>query len=179
MPSGTPKVHTESLKIESITRSSVTSYEAIVKYSSYEHDEYGITTEDADLIARGHDKRLTKAESIEKELMARRTVKTYGPADSKHVIVTWGSTKGACIEAAAERGLGVVQPLYLHPLQTWELTPMLAHADKVICVEVNSKGQLATWMRYHGLRVDDTLLKYDGRPFTVDELDRRISEVLK
>jgi len=152
---------------------------AVVKCTSYEHDEFGITTEEPELIEKGHDKRLRKEKSIEDELRSRQTVRTYGPSDAEHIIVTWGSNKGACVEVANGRGMGVVQPLYLHPLPTWEFSGKLASADKVICVEANSKGQLATWLRYHGIRVDNTVLKYDGRPFTVEELDRRVSEVLQ
>lgn len=37
---------------------------AVVKANSYEHDEFGITTEDADLIARAQEKRLRKAGSL-------------------------------------------------------------------------------------------------------------------
>jgi len=117
---------------------------AIVKSDSYEHDEYGVTTEDARLIARGHEKRLRKMKAIEDELRRRRAVMTYGDPDSETAIVTWGSTKGAAVEVAEERGLFVVQPLYLHSLSTWEIVKHLQSARKVVCAEVNAKGQLGT-----------------------------------
>lgn len=151
---------------------------ANVKSDSYEHDEYGVTTEKAELIARGHDKRMRKVKAIEEELRARNTVMAYGNAGSDTAIVTWGSTKGAAVEVAEERGLLAVQPLYLHPLPTWEIGKHLQGARRVVCVEVNAKGQLGTWLRYHGFRVDRSVLKYDGRPFTVDELGARIEEVI-
>jgi len=152
---------------------------AIVKSDSYEHDEYGVTTEEAELIARGHEKRLRKMKAIEDELRRRNTVKTYGDQDSDTAIVTWGSTKGAAVEVAEERGLLVVQPLYLHPLPTWEIERHLQKVRKVVCAEVNAKGQLGTWLRYHGFRVDGCVLKYNGRPFTVDELGARIEEEIR
>jgi 2-oxoglutarate ferredoxin oxidoreductase subunit alpha len=151
---------------------------AIVKSNSYEHDEYGITTEEPELIARGHEKRLGKMRAIEEELTRRTTVMTYGDGGSDVAIVTWGSTKGAAVEVAEDHGLFVVQPLYLHPLPAKELSKRLQGAKKVICVEVNAKAQLSTWLKYHGLRVDGNILKCNGRPFTVEELDGRLKGVM-
>ncbi len=152
---------------------------ATVKSDSYEHDEYGITTESPDLIAKDHEKRLRKERAIEEELRKRETVKTYGSDDSKGLIVTWGSTKGVAAEVGERHGLKVVQPIYLNPLPVWALNDHLRGATKVVSVETNSSAGLATWLRYHGFRVDQSILKYDGRPFTTDELDKRVREVFK
>jgi 2-oxoglutarate ferredoxin oxidoreductase subunit alpha len=81
-------------------------------------------------------------------------------------------------EIADEHGLSVIQPLYLNPLPVWELEKHLSKAGKTICVEANSTGQLARWMKYHGFRIDKTILKYDGRPFTTDYLEEKIREVV-
>jgi len=151
---------------------------AVVKSNSYEHDEYGITTEEPELIARDHEKRLGKMKAIEDELRGRNTVMTYGNPGSDVAIVTWGSTKGTVVEVAEDHGLSVVQPLYLHPLPTWEIGKYLQKPKKVICVEVNAKAQLSTWLKYNGFRVDGNIQKYNGRPFTVEELDGRIKEVI-
>jgi 2-oxoglutarate ferredoxin oxidoreductase subunit alpha len=152
---------------------------ATVKSESYEHDEYGITTESPELVAKDHEKRLRKEKTIREELEKRETVKTYGSADSKRLIVTWGSTKGAAIEVGERYGLKVVQPLYLNPLPVWALNDHLQPASTIVSVEANSSAQLATWLRYHGFRVDQSILKYDGRPFTTDELEKRVKEVFK
>jgi 2-oxoglutarate ferredoxin oxidoreductase subunit alpha len=152
---------------------------AIVKASSYEHDEFGITVEQASLVAKAHEKRLRKMKTIEEYLKTKETVKVYGNEDSNTVIVTWGSTKGAVVEAAERLGLKVVQPLYLMPLPVWELEKHLNNAERVISVEVNSTAQLCKWLRYNGLKVDEHLLKYDGRPFAVDELEEKLRKVLK
>jgi 2-oxoglutarate ferredoxin oxidoreductase subunit alpha len=152
---------------------------ATIKSVSYEHDEYGITTESPDLIAKDHEKRLRKEKTIEEELRKRETVRTYGSDDSKGLIVTWGSTKGAAVEVGERYGLKVVQPLYLNPLPVWALNDHLRTATKVVSVETNSGAGLATWLRYHGFKVDQSILKYDGRPFTTDELEKRVREVFK
>jgi len=152
---------------------------ATVKLNSYAHDEYGITTEDPLLIEKSSEKRLKKIKTIEDELRKRETVRVYGEPTSENVIVTWGSTKGAAVEVAERYHAKVVQPLYLLPLPTWELGKHMQPGGKVVCVELNSTAQLRTWLSYHGLRVDESILKYDGRPFTVDQLEKRIEEVVR
>ncbi|MDH3357521.1 MAG: 2-oxoacid:acceptor oxidoreductase subunit alpha, partial [Desulfobacteraceae bacterium] len=84
---------------------------AIVKATSYEHDESGITTEEPEAISRMQRKRLRKRKALEDELEKHETVNVYGNPDSKTVLLCWGSTKGACIEVAEALDLKVVQPL--------------------------------------------------------------------
>jgi 2-oxoglutarate ferredoxin oxidoreductase subunit alpha len=151
---------------------------AMVKATSYEHDEYGITTEESEQIARMQQKRLRKKKTLEDELSRHEQVKVYGNLESKTVLLCWGSTKGACIEAAEELGLKVVQPLVLEPLPITPLREVLSDADKIIDIEVNATGQLAKLLSAHGICIDDMILRFDGRPFTVDFLLDKIKEVL-
>lgn len=151
---------------------------ATVKSNSYEHDEYGITTEDPDLTRTGSEKRLRKMEAIEAELKGRRTVKTFGNLDSETAVVTWGSTKGPLVEVCEDLDLLLVQPTYLCPLPVWELRELLLKAKAIVGVEANSTGQLINWLDYHGIKVHHSILKYDGRPFSVEEADKRIKEVI-
>ena len=151
---------------------------AMVKATSYEHDEYGITTEESEQIARMQQKRLRKKKTIEDELSKHEQVKVYGNLESKTVLLCWGSTKGACIEVAEELGLKVVQPLVLEPLPIEPLRKVLSDADKIIDVEVNATGQLAKLLSAHGICIDDMILRFDARPFTVDVLIDKVKEVL-
>jgi len=151
---------------------------AIVKATSYEHDENGITTEDPEAIARMQSKRLRKKKALEDALEKHETVKVYGNPDSKTVLLCWGSTKGACIEVAEALNLKVVQPLVLEPLPIEPLKKALSGADKIIDVEVNATGQLAKLLSSHGLCIDDMILRFDARPFTVDVLLENVKEVL-
>jgi 2-oxoglutarate ferredoxin oxidoreductase subunit alpha len=151
---------------------------AIVKVTSYEHDEYGITTEESEQIVRMQQKRLRKIKTIENELSKHEQVKVYGNLESKTILLCWGSTKGACMEVAEELGLKVVQPLVLEPLPIEPLRKVLSNADKIIDVEVNATGQLAKLLSAHGICIDDMILRFDGRPFTVDFLLEKVKEVL-
>jgi 2-oxoglutarate/2-oxoacid ferredoxin oxidoreductase subunit alpha len=151
---------------------------AIVKATSYEHDETGITTEEPEEIIRMQRKRLRKGKALDDALEKYETVKVYGNPDSKTVLLCWGSTKGACIEVAEILDLKVVQPLLLEPLPVEPLKKALSGADKIIDVEVNATGQLAKLIASHGLCIDDMILRFDARPFTVDVLLDNVKEVL-
>jgi len=152
--------------------------EAIVKVTSYEHDENGITTEEPEQIARMQRKRLRKRKTLENELKKFDTVNVYGNPESKTALLCWGSTKGACIEVAEVLGLKVIQPLVMEPLPVESLKKALSGTKKIIDVEVNATGQLAKLIAGHGFCVDDMILRFDSRPFTVDGLLDNVKEVL-
>src|SRR3989338_5825092 len=89
--------------------------EAIIKVNSYEHDEYGITTEESQETKKMQDKRLRKEKYLIKELERYETVKVYGDKDSATALLCWGSNKGVCAEAAENLGLRVIQPVVISP----------------------------------------------------------------
>jgi 2-oxoglutarate ferredoxin oxidoreductase subunit alpha len=151
---------------------------AIIKATSYEHDENGITTEEPEAIAQMQRKRQRKRNTLIDELKQYETVKVYGNPDSKTVLLCWGSTKGACIEVADALDLKVVQPLIMEPFPVDALKKALSGAEKIIDVEVNATGQLAKLVSAHGICIDDMILRFDGRPFTVDVLLDNVKEVL-
>ncbi|HSQ86743.1 MAG TPA: 2-oxoacid:acceptor oxidoreductase subunit alpha [Desulfobacterales bacterium] len=151
---------------------------AIIKATSYEHDEKGITTEEPEAIAQMQRKRQRKRNTLIDELKQYETVKVYGNPDSKTVLLCWGSTTGACIEVADALDLKVVQPLIMEPFPVDALKKALSGAEKIIDVEVNATGQLAKLVSAHGICIDDMILRFDGRPFTVDVLLDNAKEVL-
>ncbi|RKX69289.1 DUF190 domain-containing protein [candidate division TA06 bacterium] len=50
---------------------------------------------------------------------------------------------------------------------------------EVIDVENNSTGQLASILRSNGFNITRKILKYDARPFTTDELIKKIWQEIK
>lgn len=151
---------------------------AVVKGTSYEHDEYGITTEEPDGIATMQEKRLKKIEGLTDDVEGMEAVTTYGDPKSPTALVCWGSTKGACLEVAEDMGLRVVQPLVLEPFPIKAFKQALEGAETLIDVELNATGSLARLLACHGIAFDHKILRYDGRPFTVDGLRKRVEEVL-
>jgi 2-oxoglutarate ferredoxin oxidoreductase subunit alpha len=151
---------------------------AVVKVNSYTHDEFGVTTEDPATSVVMQDKWLRKGRAMAEELDTLPAVNVYGDPRSPRTVVTWGSPVGALREIADLTGLRVVQPVVLWPFPQRQLAEALAGSDKVLAVEMNATGQFAGLMRRHALRVDDTLLRYDGRPWGVGELRQRVEEVV-
>ena len=152
--------------------------EQLVKWTSYEHDENGITTEDAGMISRMQEKRLRKRETLVAALQRMKTVNRHG--DRGPAILTYGSTTMSVREALAYGGIEaeVVQPVYLEPFPAWELGDLSAR--QVVVVEQSCAAQMAGLLRRNtGADVRASVTRYDGRPFDPEDLARRLKEVLK
>jgi 2-oxoglutarate ferredoxin oxidoreductase subunit alpha len=151
--------------------------DAVVKATSYEHDEYGITTEEPDGIARMHEKRLAKQDRLAREVDNLEAVKVYGDSGASTALITWGSTKGACVEVGEDMGLKVIQPVILEPFPIKAVREALQGVKHLIGVELNATGSLSRLLARYGIAVGDLILKYDGRPYSVDGLRKQIEGV--
>jgi 2-oxoglutarate ferredoxin oxidoreductase subunit alpha len=149
----------------------------VIKWNSYEHDEKGITTEKAEIIALMHEKRFRKGESLAAHLKEMRTVNVYG--QSGPLIFTYGSSTMSVLEALRTLDVDarVVQPIYLEPLPVWDLEKYLGSAP--IVVEQSRAGQFADLLREQmDMEPAAVIRRYDGRPFEPIELARQIEEVI-
>lgn len=153
--------------------------ETVVKVNSYAHDEAGITTEEMPLVTMMTEKRMKKEIALRTELDTMKLVKMYGRTGSSHALLCWGSTKSVCREVASHLGIRVIQPLVLSPFPLNQLADALKGVGKLIAVEENTQGQLSMLLKRNGLDVQEKILRYDGRPFAVEELEARVKEVLK
>ena len=151
--------------------------EAAVKWNSYEHDEQGITTEDAELVAAMHDKRLRKERALEKHLEGLSTVNRFGGEGP--VVVTYGSTTMSVLEAlrAGDLDARVVQPVFLRPWPAKALRDI--EGREVVVVEQSATGQFARLLSEKTRAVPKRVIKrYDGRPFEPLELATQLGEAL-
>lgn len=156
--------------------------EAVVKTSSYEHVEFGYTTEEPEEIIEMQDKRARKWNSIKKEILQGDLFNVYGDEEADNLILAWGSTKGAVLEAIKllDKPTKFIQPTYLKPFPADEISERMKDADRVICVEANATGQLAELIRKETLsEVDEKILKYDMRPFNPPDLAERLKAVFE
>ncbi len=149
---------------------------AVIKINSYEHDEYGITTEDALLTSKMQEKRLRKAKFLSAELEKYETVNVYGNKNSSVALLCWGSNKGVCVEAAAGLGLKVIQPVVLSPFPSKQFKKAVRGVKTLISVENNATGQLVLLLKLNGFKADREILRYDGRPFSLDELEEKVKK---
>ena len=152
---------------------------AVVKVSSYTHDEAGISTEDAGIAVLMAEKRMKKGRLLLEEINHLEAVRTYGDKGSPVALLVWGSNKGVACEVAGLLGLRVIQPVVLSPFPLDQVKAALSGVKRLVSVEDNMDGQLAALLARHGISVDDQVLKYDGRPFSVGELHEKVREVLK
>jgi 2-oxoglutarate ferredoxin oxidoreductase subunit alpha len=150
----------------------------VIKTDSYVHDEKGITTEDSGITKLMADKRLQKGTSLARELEGYETVKVFGKSQAKTALLCWGSNKGVCREAAEKLGFRVIQMLVLSPFPEKSLREALQGVEKLIAVECNATGQLASLAGFFGIAVQDRVLKYDGRPFSLEDLLADLGRVL-
>ncbi len=153
----------------------------MVKTTSYEHRESGYTTENPEEIVEMQDKRMKKWEGIKNDVSAKNPVNMYGDQDSENLILGWGSTKGAILEAIKIVDLPIkyVQPIYLKPFPAEKVKKHMDSAGKIVAVENNATGLLADLVKKETLQsVDEKILKYDARPFNPADLAEKIEEVL-
>ncbi len=149
--------------------------------NSDEHDERGYFSEDAPVVATLVDKRCRKYFTAATLVDG---VKFYGNPKTSTVLVGWGSTKGAILDAMdflrANDGvdLGFLQVLFMSPFPS-QLVKERLEGNRVVLIENNRGAQLGSLIKEHAqIRPDHTILRYDGRAFNADELYERIKEVL-
>jgi len=150
----------------------------MIKVNSYTHDYSGITAEEPEMAIAMVHKRFRKAEKLGSATDKPGAVVCSGSSASKTVILCWGSPRGVCSEVADELGLRVVSPIVLSPFPSNEFKKAMQGVKKTILVEDSSTGQLDTILAREGYRIDDMILRYDGRPFAVEELLERVRRAL-
>lgn len=153
--------------------------DAVIKANSYEHDEFGIVTEETAVTKKMQDKRLRKENYLREELNGLRPVNTFDGDDRSTALLCWGSNKGVCKEVAQKLGLKMVQPVVLSPFPEDAFRKAVGEVKKMIVVENNATGQLARLIRSYGFCADAMILKYDGRPFALEELETAVKEVIR
>lgn len=155
--------------------------DTIVKVNSYEHSEDGLITESAEMTQKMFDKRFAKLKNLEKEINSFKGVKIYGDKKSKNIVVFWGSTKGAVLEAIkyVKKPVKAVQVLAIEPLPVKSLLEAFKGAKKIIDIELNHTGQLAQVIAEKtGLKIKNKILKYDTFAFEPIELAKKIDKIL-
>ena len=151
------------------------------KYNSYESDpKDSSATEDASVIKTNFERRIKKTQLIEEESKKFSRYEIYGNKNSKNVVVSWGSTKGAILDAMESLECKFVQIKYIEPFPK-EVEKELKDKN-IILIENSSTGMLADVIREKiGILIDNKnkILRYDGRPFLCDELKKEIEKRLK
>ncbi|HHU72257.1 MAG TPA: 2-oxoacid:acceptor oxidoreductase subunit alpha [Clostridiales bacterium] len=148
---------------------------ALVSADSDEHTERGWITESSEVRIKMMDKRLLKLKKLKEDLIEPEVI---GPEDSDTFLIGWGSTYGPIKEAIKilnsdkdNNKYGALVFGDVYPLPTKTLLGKSKTAKKLINVEQNATGQLAGLIReYTGIECTSSILKYDGRQISAEEI---------
>jgi 2-oxoglutarate/2-oxoacid ferredoxin oxidoreductase subunit alpha len=152
--------------------------------SGDEHNEMG-NINDEPLVRRNMmDKRLKKLELVDREVPAEFKFKFFGDKDSENMVISWGSPKGAIIEAVSqlkEEGykVGFLQVRMMLPFPSAQIKELLTGKERIVDVEDNATAQLAGVVTENtAVKPTHYILKYTGRPMTVTEVYSSLKDIL-
>lgn len=139
--------------------------------NSYEHDEFGFSTEDASLSESMSQKRLNKLKTA-LNLVPKPVI--YGNENAKKLIIGWGSVKGPILEAL--KSIKNPQDYAFIQIRTiWPINPDLKNIFKnfknIIVIENNQTNQLVTLLKSQfDFNPTKIISKNDGRPYFPEDI---------
>jgi len=141
-----------------------------------EHDEHGHISEDPTNRDAMMAKRMEKLALAAEEIPPEDRFHFFGPANAPLTIVSWGSTKGAILDAMdALAGEGIaanfLQVRLISPFPAADVARILSAARTVVDVEMNYSGQMAGIIQERTcVPIERRIVKYNGRPMSCEEV---------
>ncbi|MBI3306802.1 MAG: 2-oxoacid:acceptor oxidoreductase subunit alpha [Candidatus Omnitrophica bacterium] len=156
--------------------------------ASDEHDESGIVISDVlaglpsslEIRNKIHAKRMRKLDVMRNEDMRLPTL--TGEPEAELTLMGWGSTYDAIEEACqyfAHEGIAVNHLHFtdIYPLPIQGVLDILNSCHEIIGVETNYTSQMCRLIRTEtGYHVKKTVNRYDGEPFTGEDIYRRVKK---
>jgi 2-oxoglutarate ferredoxin oxidoreductase subunit alpha len=153
-------------------------------YTGDEHNEIGHISEEPANRIMMIEKRMKKLETADREIPVEEKLNFFGDKTSKNMVISWGSPKGAILEAMSKLGeegfsLGFLQIRMIQPFPKEYVGKVLEGSRKIITVENNYSGQLAEVVKEKtGMQANFHILKYSGRPMSTTEVYDALKRVL-
>ena len=167
------------------TRVPIGTENAIFWNTGDEHTEEGHISEDPENRIKMMDKRMKKLDIALEKIAEDDKAACYDfDSNSNGVVISWGSTKGAILEALeklSEEGkkLRFIQIRLLHPFPTETVKKFLMDTKLVIDVEMNYSSQLGSLVQQNtGREIDYRIVKYNGRPISSTEIYIALKTIL-
>lgn len=150
----------------------------LVVTDSDEHDEEGHIIEDSETRIKMVEKRLFKKMHLIKGEIEPPNL--YGAKNPEILLLCWGSSYGIVKEVAKELTdkfkIAMLHFSEIYPLPdnlTW--LNYIENAKIIINIEQNATSQFAKLLRMEtGINIKHHINRFDGRPFTVDELKEKV-----
>jgi len=98
-------------------------------------------------------------------------------------VLGWGSTKGTILDAlktldAQGKKVNFLQCRLMKPFPADAVAAILRAAKRIVSVEENYSGQLAQLVQEQtGVMISERINKFDGRPFSEDEMTTALAKV--
>lgn len=155
---------------------------AIHHVTGVEHDETGKPSEAAGNRKKQMDKRMKKLENIRFD----QPVYANAPHEEADILlVGFNSTRGVLEElqrSLNNQGITTnhAHIRLIHPFPAEEMMNYVQSAKKVLVVENNATGQLASILKMNvgGHQKIQSVLRYDGTPFLPRQLETQVKEML-
>ena len=148
----------------------------VVKATSYEHDEYGNTTEEPEWMVKMNKKRFKKIKYLNQEISKLNPINVYGKG--KNLVIGWGSTKGAILDSLPELGdFRFLQISYIAPFPKKAVEKEIKKSKRVVLIENNATGLLGDIIAEQtGFIIKEKVLKYNARPFVPDDIIKKVKK---
>jgi 2-oxoglutarate/2-oxoacid ferredoxin oxidoreductase subunit alpha len=167
------------------TRVPIGTENAIFWNTGDEHTEEGHISEDPDNRIKMMDKRMKKLDlALEKIPEEDKAICYNFNSNSENVVISWGSTKGAILEAleklsAEGKKFRFIQIRLLHPFPTETIKKFLMDTKLIIDVEMNYSSQLGSLVQQNTAReIDYKIVKFNGRPISSTEIYIALKSIL-
>ncbi|MEK7522833.1 MAG: transketolase C-terminal domain-containing protein, partial [Patescibacteria group bacterium] len=101
------------------------------------------------------------------------------------VFVSWGSTKGIVLQAQKllkdkKTDSTFIHFNHLYPLDKKKVLTLFKENKKYILIENNSWGQFGKLLTMEtGIEIKNKILRYDGRPITVEEVIKHVNPLTR
>jgi 2-oxoglutarate ferredoxin oxidoreductase subunit alpha len=152
--------------------------DGLVCLDSDEHDEKGYITEDFHVRTEMVKKRLRKFDFMMEDAIPPELI---GSENYRTLLLGWGSTYSMIREAMEKLGRDDLAFLYfrqVHPFHP-DITRFFERAERLIVIENNAVSQFSGLIKLHtGYDVHRQILKYNGLPFSVEELEKSLRNIL-
>lgn len=150
-----------------------------------EHDEYGHISEDPINRKLMYEKRMKKLETAAREIPKDDKIRFYGPEKSDVTLVSWGTTKGAILDAMEvlqqldNISVNFLQIKIFSPFPSSEVSEILSRSKLIINVENNYSTIAAEIIRQKtGIEIKHHIVKYTGRPISETEVYEAVKHIL-
>jgi len=151
--------------------------------TSDEHDPDGHITEGVEMRVAMMEKRMGKLKLALNAIPQEQQYALHGPKDAELTVLAWGSTKGTILDAlkvleAQGKTINFLQCHLMKPFPAQPVGDILRSARRIVSIEENFSGQLAQLVQEQtGVMITERINKFDGRPFSEDEVVNALGKV--